>query len=121
MAFVWVDRERRYFVSTVSTFKDDKPYNRVRWRQPELSIEDGADIDPSDQNNTEAERQELTVPQPEACDIYYATCGVIDQHNRHRQDTQSLEKTYKQEVGINELPLRYLLCIVTVKCKFPIH
>ena len=93
MAFVWVDRDRRYFVSTASTLKDGKSYNRVRWRQSELSTEDGADIDPNEQNNTEAERQELTVPQPEACEIYYATCGIIDQHNHHRQDTLPLKKT----------------------------
>ena len=92
MAFVWVDRDRRYFVSNAATLKDGKPYHRIRWRQPEPSTVDAADKDPNEQNDTEAERQELTVPQPEACEIYYATCGVIDQHNRHRQDTLSLEK-----------------------------
>ena len=34
----------------------------------------------------------LCIPQPKACDIYYACCGKIDQHNRCRQDSLDLEK-----------------------------
>ena len=43
-------------------------------------------------NNQEAVRQHLTVPQPEVCEIYYDTCGAIDQHNQHRQDTLQIQK-----------------------------
>ena len=32
MAFVWVDRNRRYFISTTSSLADGEPYSRVRWR-----------------------------------------------------------------------------------------
>ena len=32
MALVWVDRDRRYFVSTASSLKEGKEYTRDRWR-----------------------------------------------------------------------------------------
>jgi hypothetical protein len=35
---------------------------------------------------------ELEVPQPLAAEIYYDTCGQIDQSNRHRQATLKLER-----------------------------
>ncbi len=40
MAFVWVDRDCRYFISTASSLTDGVAYSRWRWRQPELSLED---------------------------------------------------------------------------------
>ena len=76
MAFVWVDRDRRYFTSTASPLTDGVAYSCWRWRQPELSLEDMGLP-----NNQDAVRQQLTVPQPKACEIYYNTCGAIDQHN----------------------------------------
>jgi hypothetical protein len=44
------------------------------------------------------ERIHLFIKQPRAAEIYYWTCGSIDQHNRHRQDTLMLER----KVGIND-------------------
>ena len=41
--------------------------------------------------NAEAERVEVIVPQPKACETYYSACGKIDGHNRHRQATLMLE------------------------------
>jgi hypothetical protein len=35
------------------------------------------------------------VPQPKAAEIYYSTCGKIDQHNRDRQATLGLEHRIK--------------------------
>ena len=87
MAYVWVDRDRRYFISTASSLTDGNSYSRWRWRQPELSLEDMGLP-----NNQDAVRQQLTVPQPKVCEIYYNTCGSIDQHNRHRQDTLQMKK-----------------------------
>ena len=43
-------------------------------------------------NDQDAVRQELTVPQPEVCEIFHDICGAIDQHNQHRQDTLQLER-----------------------------
>ena len=87
MALVWVDRDRCYFVSTASSLNEGKEHTRDRWRQSEQD-EDHRD----ETNNQEAVRQHLIVSQPEVCEIYYDTCGAIDQHNRHRQDTLQIEK-----------------------------
>ena len=38
------------------------------------------------------ENVELTIPQHKATEIYYRTCGVIDQHIRHRQDNLKTKK-----------------------------
>jgi hypothetical protein len=79
IAFVWMDRDRRYFIATSSSLEEGIPYVRDRWRQVDRAL------------NADAERIELTVPQPKAAEIYYGSCGKIDQHNRHRQDTLNLE------------------------------
>ena len=101
MAFVWMDRERRYFVANTSSLAEGEPYTRTRWRQ----ISDEADAEP--------ERVELTVAQPQACDIYYKTCGLIDQHNRCRQDTLKMEikvetKRWWVRVGLGV----FAMCVV---------
>jgi hypothetical protein len=41
------------------------------------------------------EKVALQVPQPLAAEIYYDTCGRIDQSNRHRQATLNLERKFK--------------------------
>jgi hypothetical protein len=79
LAFVWVDRERRYFISSCSSLAEGRPYIRQRWRQ----IAEGEE-DP--------ERVELVVPQPKCAEVYYSTCSAIDKNNRHRQDTLKLER-----------------------------
>lgn len=79
LAFVWMDRQRRYFISTASSLDAGTPYTRTRWRQTD------------DTPNAEPTRVELTVPQPKAAEIYYSACAMVDRHNRHRQDTLQLE------------------------------
>ena len=32
LSFVWMDRERRYFISSVSSLQEETPYTRKRWR-----------------------------------------------------------------------------------------
>jgi hypothetical protein len=83
LAFVWLDRNRRYFIATGSSLLAGATYSRDRWRQ--VDDEPGAPLD----------RVELFVPQPEAAEVYYSTCGLIDQHNRSRQDTLMLERKVK--------------------------
>ena len=78
MAFVWVDRERRYFISSCSNISDGLPYIRRRWRQ----VVHGAD----------AEVTPITIKQPLAAEIYYGTCARVDQHNRDRQKTLGTER-----------------------------
>lgn len=81
LAFCWLDRDRRYFVSTCSSLAPGAPYSRNRWRQ----LEDVA-------SNMLPELVELVVPQPIACELYYDTCAQADKYNRCRQDDLDLEK-----------------------------
>jgi hypothetical protein len=55
MAFVWMDRDRRYFIASLSSLRKGTGYVRDRWRQVDTSPD------------ADAERVELTVDQPEAC------------------------------------------------------
>jgi hypothetical protein len=80
MAFVWMDRDHRYFVASASSLDEGTPYNRFRWRQ----VDDREDALPT--------RVELSVPQPKAAELYYSACGMIDRHNRCRQDDLNIEK-----------------------------
>jgi hypothetical protein len=41
--------------------------------------------------NTPPEKIDISIPQPQAAEFYYATCGKIDQHNRDRQATLSIK------------------------------
>jgi hypothetical protein len=82
MAFVWMDRDRRYFIASSSSLRKGTGYVRDRWRQVDTSPD------------ADAERVELTVDQPEACQHYYQACGKVDQHNRHRQATLKLETKF---------------------------
>lgn len=84
LSFVWVDRERRYFIASAGSLQPGEPYDRVRWRQVNQA-------DP----HADAERVRFDVPQPKACELYYTACGMIDQHNRHRQDTLQLERKFR--------------------------
>ena len=79
LAFVWMDRNRRYFIASASSLAEGTAYVRKRWRQ----VNEELDADP--------ERVELRIEQPKASQLYYDTCASIDQHNRHRQDTLKLE------------------------------
>ena len=80
MALAWMDRDRRYFISSCSNLKEGEPYSRQRWRQV------------SEEPNAPPERVDLEVPQPRVCEAYYRTCARIDQHNRCRQDDLELER-----------------------------
>ena len=86
--FVWVDRDRRYFITSASSLIEGQPYERRRMRQ----------IEPLD-SQAPPERVEFTIKQPRAAEIYYSTCGKIDQHNRQRHDTLKLEKKWRQTIG----------------------
>jgi Transposase IS4 len=83
LAFVFMDRERRYFIATASSLDEGTPINRKRWRQ----VDNTANANP--------ERLDITIPQPKAAALYYAVCGRVDQHNRDRQDTLMIEKKLK--------------------------
>ena len=84
LVFVWMDRNRRCFISSCSSLALGSPYRRVRWRQVE---EVGTGVEP--------ERLEFEIPQPMAAEIYCAVCGAIDQHNRCLQDDLQLERNLR--------------------------
>jgi hypothetical protein len=81
LVFVWMDRERRYFIASCSSLLPGVPYDRKRWRQLEEV-----------RTNELPVLVELSVPQPQAAEIYYSCCGMIDRHNRCRQDDLQLER-----------------------------
>ena len=68
MAVLWMDRDRRHFISTASTVLEGTSYTRLRWRQTDDGLE----------------RVELVVPQPQVVEQYYSTCAQIDRHNTCR-------------------------------------
>ena len=80
LAFVWVDRDRRYFISTCSSLEEGTQICRTRWTQADKTV------------NAAPERQERDISQPKAAELYYKAAGKIDQHNRHRQDSLRLER-----------------------------
>jgi hypothetical protein len=82
-AFVWMDRDRRYFISTTGNMEHGLPYTRKRWRRVD------------DADNAEPELVDLTIPQPKTAEVYYSTCAAIDRHNRCRQHDLAIEKKIK--------------------------
>lgn len=99
MAFVWMDRERRYFLATGSSLEEGAPYVRQRWRQLE--------------NDEPPVKVKLVVPQPKACEKYYTCCAKIDQHNRDRQDTLGIERKFRTHKWSLRVNLSLLsICIV---------
>ena len=80
LAFVWVDRDRRYFISTAGSLANGRPCVRDRWTQ--------VDTTP----NAPPVLKTIIIPQPKAAETYYKACAKIDQHNRCRQASLQLEK-----------------------------
>ena len=80
MAFVWADRDRRYFISTCSSSAAGSVIRRRRWRQRDLTP------------NADAELENIRIPQTQAGETFYDGCQAIDKHNRVRQEQLNLEK-----------------------------
>jgi hypothetical protein len=85
-----MDRDRRYFITSASSLQPGRAYSRTCWQQV------------SEVQNAEPERVNLQIPQPEAAELYYSACGMIDRHNRCRQDDLQLEK----KLGTLDWPMR---------------
>ena len=101
MALVWMDRDRRYFITTSSSLEEGSPYERERWRQVDLTV------------NADAERVTVVVPQPKVCEVYYSACAKIDQHNRARQEALDLEKKVEVKEWSARVNMSLLaMCIV---------
>ena len=80
LAFVWADRDRRYFITTCSNIQEGAMIDRHRWRQVDQAP------------NADASRVNVTIRQPRAAEIYYSACAGIDRHNRCRQAGLMIEK-----------------------------
>ena len=92
LLFIWMDRDCHYFVASASSLDSGIPYSRNRWRQVFLELD------------ALPENVELTILQLKAMEVYYQTCGAIDQHNRHCQDNLKTEKkleTKKWDMRVN--------------------
>jgi Transposase IS4 len=75
MVIVWVDRERRYFISTAASAVERAFYEGTRWRKI----------------NSGPKRVTFQIKQPLVAELYYDCCATIDRHNRCRQDDLMLE------------------------------
>ena len=92
LSFIWMDREHHYFVASASSLDSGIPYSRNRWCQVSLELD------------ALSENMEFTIPQPKATEVYYRTCGVIDQHNQRCQDNLKTKKkleTKKWDMRVN--------------------
>jgi ribosomal protein L37AE/L43A len=101
LSFCWVDRDRRYFISTCSSLAPGPKCVRKRWRQ----------VDPTP--NAEPEMVEVSVDQPSACHEYYSACARIDQHNKLRQSSLMLETKIKTTVWWRRVNMSLFgMCVV---------
>ena len=80
IAFVWLDRERRYFIATGSSLKEGTPYERTRLWQV------------SQEPNAEPEHITFQIKQPKAAEKYYNAAGKIDYSNKIRQHEFQMER-----------------------------
>lgn len=80
LAWVWLDRNRRFFITSAHGLEEGEVIFRERWRQ--------LDPDP----NAPAERVAIHVAQPASIASYYNGAGVIDYSNRVRQDELIMDR-----------------------------
>ena len=106
LAVMWVDRERRYFVSNTETMEGVEPIFRIRWRQVDSTL------------NAEPERQELTLEQPSLVKCYYDVCSSIDRHNKQRQDDLELERSVNTKDWWKRVSLTIFGMILVDTCNF---
>eukprot|EP00978_Attheya_sp_CCMP212_P007953 scaffold18506_cov37-Attheya_sp.AAC.1 len=102
LSFVWMDRNRWYFIASGASLQEGEEYIRNRRRQVDTAP------------NADPERVELQVSQPRAAENYYSTCGSVDQHNRHRMDTLNVETNSKQRNGANGSTCLSLACVLWI-------
>jgi len=79
LAVLWVDRERRYFISNTEGVSSGEPQYRRRRRQAE------------DDPFAESTKKEIEIPQPKMIETYYSVASKIDQHNKQCQNHLELE------------------------------
>jgi hypothetical protein len=80
LAYVWLDRDRRYFIATTSSLAMGDQVVRDRLHQ---LVKD---------KETPPERTEVNLTQPRATQLYYECAAKIDQHNRDCHATLGIER-----------------------------
>ena len=101
LAFVWVDRDRRYLISTTSSLAAGRPCFRKRWRQVDKTP------------NAPPTLVDVVVAQPEACVVYYSACGKIDQHNRFRQAALQIQRKLRTSIWWRRVNMSlFSMCVV---------
>jgi Transposase IS4 len=80
LAYCWIDRDRRYFISTCSSLATGPPCLRERWTQVDRDTPDA-----------EPEYLEIVVAQPYCSYLFHSAASKIDQHNKLRQASLRLE------------------------------
>ena len=68
--FVWMDRNRLYFIFNWYLMEKGCPYTRTRLRKD----------DPAP--NKEPNMVDMNTPKPITSELYYNSCGQIDRYNR---------------------------------------
>ena len=69
LSFIWMDQDCHYLVTSVSSLDSGILYSHNRWCQVSLELD------------ALPENVELSILQPKAMEVYFQTCGIIDQHN----------------------------------------
>ena len=101
LAFGWVDRDRRYFISNTSNLRPGQTIDRRRLRQVDKSP------------NAPPEHVDLRIEQPNCSAIYYDNCGMIDRHNRLRQDDLQIERKYVTQLWYQQVNLSlFAMCVM---------
>ena len=80
LEYVWMDQDRRYFITSGSSMDAGANMERICYRQ----LEDiSTNIDPVDVTHT--------IPQPKVSDIYYDACSKTDRHNISQHESLDIE------------------------------
>ncbi len=96
-AVLWVDRERRHFISSVGTTLPGANIYRERWRRI----------------GNESMKTVTETRVPQIAETYYAAAAQIDRHNRCRQKDLQLEKKFMvREWSIRVNTSLLAICIV---------
>jgi hypothetical protein len=100
LAYVWIDRDRRYFMATTSSLAMGDQVVRDWLHQ---LVKD---------KETPPERTEINLTQPRATQLYNECAAKIDQHNRDCQATMGLKKRWLLITGQSKSTLPYFPCVL---------
>ena len=101
-ALVWVDKDRRYFISNTSSLKPGIPYARERL----IHMDDSTNADPVP--------VEFEINQPRVAERYYSNNLNIGESNRMRQDDFQLEEKLQTKDWSIKLILKSLEWMILI-------